>query len=363
MRPPTPRVPTSSSTAATRCGEVMPTTRIRTGLVGFGLAGRVFHSQLLLANDHFSLDLVATVDPEQAAGAATVARHVVSSFDELLAHRMELDLVIIATPPALHVAQARVALAAGLAVVVDKPFTPTVAEGEELIDLAAHRGVLLTVFQSRRWDGDFLTVRDLVTSGTLGRVHRFESAFERWQTNLRVSWHGDLSATQGGGTLYDTGAHIIDQALELFGPATLAYSRVSYLGDRSDDEAVIVLEHESGTLSYLSVSRAVGQTGPRFRVMGSEGGFVCFGVDPQEAALKAGMSPRDPAYGLTDEAHCGVVGVPGNQRPVAMRRGSYPQFYELLADALLDGGPVPVDPHSSVEVIRLIEQAHSRANR
>jgi len=335
------------------------TAKIRTGLVGYGLAGQVFHAPLIAADDRYALDYIVTSDPGRAAAAATIAPHILPRFEDLLACREELDLVVIATPPALHAAQVRVALQIGLAVVVDKPFVPTVAEGEELIELANRKSLALTVFQSRRWDGDYLTVRDLVVSGRLGRVHRFESAWERWQSALRVSWHGDLPVAQGGGTLYDTGAHIIDQALQLFGPATLVYSRVSYLGHRSDDDAVLVLQHASGTLSHLTLSRAVGLTGPRFRVLGSQGAFICYGVDPQEAALKSGLSPHDPAYGVTDEADWGIVGITGDQHATPMRRGSYPQFYARLAGALLDGGPLPVDPVSSLDVTRIIQQAHA----
>lgn len=334
---------------------------IRTGLVGFGLAGQVFHGPLISANSRYSLDYVVTSDPTRAAAAARVARHVVPSFDELLEHSGQLDLVVVITPPQFHVAQARAALLAGLAVVVDKPFAPTVVEGQELIALADERGLPLTVFQSRRWDGDFLTVHDLVQSGELGHVHRFESSFERWQPMLRVQWHGEVPPEQGGGTLFDTGSHVIDQALHLFGPAKLEHGHTAYLsGDqRSDDEAVVLLRHESGTLSHLTVSRMAGQVGPRFRLLGSRGGFVCHGVDGQEAALKAGLSPTDPAYGLIAEADWGMAGVPGRQRTVPMHRGSYPEFYSLLASALSDGGKVPVDPASSVEVIRIIQEVHA----
>jgi predicted dehydrogenase len=333
---------------------------IRTGIVGFGVAGRVFHSSLLAADDAYSIDLIVTSDPDRAAQAATVARSVVPRFEDLMDHAGELDLVVVATPPNLHAGQAAAALEAGLAVVVDKPFTPTADQGRDLVALARERGALLTVFQSRRWDGDFLTVSELVANGSLGQVHRFESNFERWLDSLRVAWHGAVPASAGGGNLFDVGAHAIDQALHLFGPAELAYGAARSVGGfGSDDEAIVLLEHHSGVVSTVTLSRRAAQVGQRFRVLGDLGGYICRGQDGQEAALRAGLSPRDPSYGVTPPECWGVLGRPGaEEQRVPTARGAYPRFYELLAAAIRDGGPVPVDPLESVAVIELIEAVH-----
>jgi predicted dehydrogenase len=332
--------------------------------VGFGVAGRVFHSSLLAAADAYSVDLIITADAGRAAQAAQVAHAVAPRFEDLMDRAGDLDLVVIATPPQMHVSQAAAALQAGLAVVVDKPFTPTAQEGRDLVALARERRAVLTVFQSRRWDGDFLTVREVVASGAVGRVHRFESNFERWLDSLRVDGHGAVPASAGGGNLFDGGAHAIDQALHLFGPAELAYGAARSVGGfGSDDEALVVLEHHSGVVSTVTLSRRAAQTGPRFRVLGDRGGYMCHGQDGQEAALRAGLSPNDPAYGITPRADWGVLGRPGAEDRIPTARGAYPRFYQLLAEAIRAGGPAPVDPLESVAVIELIEAVHQASTR
>lgn len=342
------------------------TTRtIRTGLIGFGLAGRVFHGPFLATNPAFRLDLISTSSPERAAAA--LADHpeatVVSTAEELLTRAAELDLVVIASPVDVHREHGMAALDAGLHVVVDKPFVPSVVDGKKLIARAEEVGRMLTVFQNRRWDGDFLTVRRLVETGALGDVHRFESTFERWGRPLTDRWQDSTPPEQGGGVAFDLGSHLVDQALQLFGPAELEYAEVARVraGALNDDDAALILRHRDGTRSHLTMSRVAGQSGPRFRVLGNRTAYVSYGLDGQEPALKDGIWPDHDDYGVTPESSWGTLGLDDGSvlERVPTARGAYPDYYAGVAAAILEGAPPPVDPRESLEVVRILERAHA----
>ncbi|MBO0981922.1 Gfo/Idh/MocA family oxidoreductase [Microbacterium sp. SD291] len=336
---------------------------IRAAVVGFGVSGRVFHSPFLAADPAYSLDVIVTGDPERAAAAAKryPAASVVGSVDEMIAQADRLDLVVIGTPPATHADIAIAALDAGLDVVVDKPFTVTSAEGRALIAHAEQLGRRLTVFQNRRWDGDFRTVRDLLETGRLGAVRRFESRFEWYKPDVRASWKAEAAAAQGGGILFDLGTHLIDQAVRLFGPIAEARAElaVNRPGGVADDDAFVALRHESGTISHLWMNSLAAQFGPRFHVLGSESGYTSYGLDGQEAALAAGASPADDDYGVTPAERWGVFGVEGSLAPLPSLRGDYGVFYRALADSIRSGAPLPVDPADAVAVLELIERLHA----
>lgn len=352
---------------------------IRTGIIGFGLAGRVFHAPFLATNPAFALTTIATSSPERSAEAraAHPAARIVPTPDALLdaARAGELDLVILASPPHVHREQAIAALEAGAAVVIDKPFAPSVADAEAIIAAAdaaatrrAHPASPLTVFQNRRFDGDFLTVRRLVESGALGRVHRFESTFERFGAPKHDLWQGRITPAEGGGILFDLGSHLIDQALTLFGPASLEHAELTSVRDGlgSEDDAFVSLRHESGVRSHLTMSRVAAQSGPRFRVLGDASAYSVHGLDGQEPALKQGVRPGDAAYGTTPEPEWGLVGVDGAAEPltrVPTEAGEYPAFYEQVAASIRTGAPMPVDARSALETVRLIERAHALTSR
>ncbi|MHB1172325.1 MAG: Gfo/Idh/MocA family protein [Lacisediminihabitans sp.] len=350
----------------------MPDTApIRTGIIGFGLSGRIFHAPFVATNPAFSLDLIATGDAGRQAEARL--RHpgasIVESPDELLARAHDLDLVVLASPGHAHLEQGLAALEAGLAVVVDKPFAASVADAEQLIAASERVGRPLVVFQNRRWDSDFLTIRRLLAAGRLGAVHRCESTFERWSPALRDRWQDTTTIEQGAGITFDLGSHLIDQALQLFGPATVVHAETSVVrpGGASDDEAFLSLLHDSGVRSHLTLSRVAAQSGPRFRILGSTGAYVVHGLDGQESALKAGASPSDADYGIEPESAWGTLGVDvsGSGAPadaalerVPSERGDYPAFYARLAASLRSGGPVPVDPYDALEAVRIIARVH-----
>jgi scyllo-inositol 2-dehydrogenase (NADP+) len=334
---------------------------LRTAVIGFGTAGRVFHTPFLDANPDYELAAVVTGNEQRRD--EVLARYpgteVVGGVDALLGS--ELDLVVIGTPPQTHAELAHTFLDAGVAVVVDKPFTVTSAEGRELVAKADRLGVPLTVFQNRRWDGDFRTVRRLVADGALGTVWRFESRFEWWKPDRGASWKTGTPPAAGGGILYDLGTHVIDQAVQLFGDAVPAYHELATRrpGGAVPDDAFVVLRHHTGVVSHLWMNGLAAQTGPRFRVLGSQAGFTKHGLDPQEAALRDGARPTDPGFGHEPATAAGVLGLSGATRPVPTEPGRYAEFYTQLATALRDRTPVPVDPADAVRVIALIEQLSS----
>ena len=206
---------------------------------------------------------------------------------------------MIATPNKSHLPLGLAALEAGLAVVVDKPLALNAAEARSLVDAAAERGLMLTAFQNRRWDGDFLTLRRLLGANELGRVHRFESRFERWRPQLGDGWRERTPAAEGGGLLLDLGSHLVDQAVQLFGPVRELYAEVDarHEGAVADDDVFLALEHESGVRSHLWASVLAADPGPRFRVLGDRAAFVKHGLDVQEEALRAGRSPTERGLG------------------------------------------------------------------
>jgi predicted dehydrogenase len=330
---------------------------LRTAVVGFGTAGRVFHAPFLAAASDYAL--VAVVTGNERRRADVLARYpgaeVVDRAEALLDR--ELDLVVIGSPPATHAELAHAFLDAGVAVVVDKPFTVTAAEGRALVAKATRLGVPLTVFQNRRWDGDFRTLRRLLADGALGEVWRFESRFEWWKPDRGSSWKTETPVDAGGGILHDLGTHVIDQALLLFGDAEPVHHELFTRrpGGAAPDDAFVVLRHESGVVSHLWMNGLAGQVGPRFRVLGSGGGFTKHGLDPQEAALRDGAQPTGPGFGHEPETAWGRLGLDGATRAVPTEPGRYGEFYARLAMALRSGGPLPVDPVDSVRVIELIE--------
>ncbi|MEA2398102.1 MAG: scyllo-inositol 2-dehydrogenase [Thermoleophilaceae bacterium] len=328
----------------------------RVGIVGFGLAGRVFHAPLVEAVDGLELAAIVTSDHErqERARAAHPGARVVASVDELWA---DVDLVVAATPNRTHVPLALAAIERGLAVVVDKPLAPSVADAERL--LAA--GGRLTVFQNRRFDGDFLTVARLVSEGDLGRVTRFESRFERFRPEVSGdTWREQPDAEEGGGLLLDLGAHLVDQACQLFGPPVEVYGEVDTRRPdaRVEDDVFVALEHRGGERSHLWMSSTAPLNGPRFRVSGLRAGFETFGLDPQEAQLADGLRPGDPDYG---RASPGRLVDAGGARELPLEPGAYERFYEGVARWLGDDAPAPVDPADSLAGLRVLEAVRRRA--
>ena len=331
---------------------------LRVALLGYGLAGSVFHAPYIAAAESLELAAVTTRHPERRRSAEErfPGVLVLDRPEDVFERADNFDLVVVATPNRLHVPNALAAFEVGLPVVVDKPLAPTAAEARRLADSAGERGLMLTVFQNRRWDGDFLTVRQLVRDGALGAVHRFESRIDRWRPQLTGAWREQ--ATEGGGLLLDLGTHLVDQALQLFGAAELRRAEVDRRrpGAEVEDDVFLALEHESGERSHLWMSLVAAQPGPRFRVLGDRAAYVKHGEDPQEAALRAGRTPGDHAWGEEPPEAWGLLGAE-ESLPVPTVPGDYTAFYDGVARALREGGPPPVDPEDAVQVLVLLETA------
>ncbi|WP_067649498.1 Gfo/Idh/MocA family protein [Nocardia harenae] len=335
-------------------------------IIGYGLAGSVFHAPLIAADPHLRVATVVTGSAERAEQARREhpGVRVLPDPGALFADPAGTALVVVASPNRTHAPLAERALEAGIPVVVDKPFTVTVAEAERLITRAEASGLLLTVFQNRRWDGDFRTARRLVDEGVLGRVHRFESRFERWRPAPKGGWREVGGPADAAGILYDLGPHLVDQALVLNGPVTTVYCELDRLrpGVSTDDDAFVALHHASGARSHLWASALAPRLGPRFRILGDRAGYEVDGLDPQEAALRDGRRPDDgKPWGTVDSAHWGTVGAEPDAEPVPTLPGDYPAFYAGVAAALLDGGPAPVDPRDAVTGLRILEAARRSA--
>jgi scyllo-inositol 2-dehydrogenase (NADP+) len=350
---------------------------VRVALIGFGLAGSVFHAPLIAATDGLVLDTVVTAGQERQRQAADEYPGVrlAASADELWTRADELGLVVIASPNRTHVSLARTALEAGLPVVVDKPLAATAAEAEELAALADRRGLLLSVFQNRRWDNDFLTLQQLIADGELGDVQRFESRFERWRPQLKGGWRESGDPEEIGGLLYDLGSHVVDQALTLFGPVVRVYAEadVRRPGAQTDDDTFIALTHANGVRSHLYMSATTAQLGPRLRVLGSTAGYVKYGLDPQEADLRDGKRPTPgKSWGVEPKSLWGRIGAGGTSQgeasggespqtgggsPVETVPGDYPAYYAGIATALRDGTPPPVTAHEAAAALDVLEAA------
>jgi scyllo-inositol 2-dehydrogenase (NADP+) len=336
--------------------------QLRAALIGYGLAGASFHAPLIASTPGLAVVGVVTSNPErrERVGRELPGARVLASSDELWQSADDYDLVVVASANDSHVPLARTALDLGLPVVVDKPLAPSAADGRALVDHAEARGVMLTVFQNRRWDSDLLTVRRLIADGTLGRVHRFESRFERWRPRARAdAWRETTPAAAGGGVLLDLGPHLVDQALRLFGPVVDSHGEVdSRREGASDDDAFLALRHDSGVVSHLWMSLVAGAPGPRLRVLGSEGAYVVEAVDSQEAALRAGLLPGvDEPWGVEPEARWGRLLRGDEEEAVPSEPGAWPEFYAGVERALRSGEPPPVDPRDAVEALEVIELA------
>ncbi len=328
---------------------------VRYGVVGYGLAGSVFHAPIIATTK--GAELTAVVARSQASREAVAQRFPNATVVPDIAALADLgvEVAVVATPNPTHAPLAEQLMSGGLSVVVDKPLATDVRAGAELIAHAQAEGASLTCFQNRRWDGDFLTVRALNDSGELGRIHRFESRFERWRPQVTQVWKEQEAP--GSGVLFDLGPHVIDQAIQLLGPVTEIGGWVRAVRKHAlvPDDAFVELQHDSGAVSHLSVSHVAAAPGPRFRVLGTQAAFVKDGLDPQEAALRAGETPGGPGWGADTESDWGRLSAGDERRPVPTRPGDYPEFYRLMTAHMRGNGPVPVDPLDSLHSLEIIQ--------
>ena len=327
---------------------------IRVALIGYGYAGRTFHAPLIRATPGLELAAIVSSRPERVR-ADLPDILVVASPGEVCA-LPSLDLVVIATPNDTHAPIATLALHAGKHVVIDKPFTLTLDEARQVTSLARSAGRVLAVFQSRRWDGDFLAVKALIASGVLGEISHFESHFDRYRPAVRDRWRE--RAGPGAGLWFDLGPHLADQALQLFGlpdhvVASLAAQRP---GADIDDWAHVVLEYPRLRV-VLHASVVVAAPSLRFAVHGQAGSWIKYGVDAQERQLVAALTPGEAGSTASPEHAQLTDGANGTTSETPIPRGDYAQFYLKLADALRGEGPNPVPPEQTLRVVAVVETA------
>ena len=339
---------------------------IDVGLIGFGLAGRAFHAPVIRAVPDLRLAAILERKGNEAAEKYPDIR-IVRSLDELLAMK-KIRLIVIATPNDTHYSFARQCLEAGRDVVVDKPFAATLEEAKALVEMAKETGRVLTVYRNRRYDGDFHAIRRLVADGTLGRIVRFETSYDRYRPQLKPGAWRETSRP-GSGILFDIAPHLIDHALVLFGlpEAVTADVRIERENAVADDAFDIMLHYSNGMRAVLRSSILAAAPRPRFVVLGTQGSFVKQTFDPQENNLRRGYVPNDTAWGAEPEENWGVLTVAAGdsfeQRRIPSANCDYRDYYSNVRDALLGRARLAVTPEWALDVMRLLELARQSSER
>ncbi|MDE2404597.1 MAG: oxidoreductase [Sphingomonadales bacterium] len=323
------------------------------GLIGYGLAGKVFHAPFVAATPGLSLRAVVSRDAAKVHAdwpGVTVAPDVAG----LLA-LPGIDLVIVASPDHCHAGDARAALAAGRHVLVDKPFATSLDEARAVAAAADAVGRMLTVFHNRRWDADFLTLRALVEDGRFGDIVHFESHFDRWRPEPPAVWKEAREA----GSWQDLGPHLVDQALCLFGrPQAVTADIATMRAGAPGPDWFHVILHYDGMRAILHSSKLAADHGLRFAVHGTGGSWIKHGLDPQEAAIVAGMAVDDAAMGIDDRPGAFTPADPhATPQATAGRRGDYARFWRELAAALRGQGDNPVTAAEGLAVMEVLETA------
>jgi scyllo-inositol 2-dehydrogenase (NADP+) len=340
---------------------------IGVGVVGFGLAGRAFHSAVISRVPGLCLAAIVQRTGDQAAQTYPETR-IVRSFDELLAVP-EIRLVVIASPNHTHFDFAKRALQAGRDVLVDKPFANSIAEAVELLQLAKAKGRLLTVYQNRRFDGDFAAIRELVAAGTLGRIVNFETHYDRYRPNLKPGvWREQTGP--GNGIWFDIGPHLIDHAMVLFGEPESITADIRIIRDHAvaDDSFDVVLQYPNKLRATLSSSILAAATRPRFVLQGALATFIKQSFDPQEIGLRFDRVPANGPWGAEPEENWGVLTTPEGDgfktRRIAGLPVDYRNYYTNLRDALLGTAQLEVSPQAALNVMQVLELARqSNAKR
>ncbi len=336
---------------------------IRVGLIGFGAAGQIYHAPILTCVDGLELTLIRATKSDQIALAhARYPQATVVNDNDAIINNKNIDLVVVATPNESHTSLAKAALLAGKHVVVEKPFTITTREADELIAVSKQCNKILTVNQNRRFEGDYATIKKVINSGMLGELAEFESHYDRFRNYLRPNaWREE--DIPGAGIFYDLGAHLIDQVLDLFGlPATLtADLRLQRKGAKAIDNFELVMNYNNLKVT-LKGGMLIKEPLPRFIILGEQGSFVKYGTDVQEEVLKAGGIPNKSAnWGIEPESCWGKINTEYKGMhliaKVETERGNYVNFYQNVYDTIIEKAALMVKPEESRNTIRIIELA------
>ncbi len=334
---------------------------ILTALCAYGMSGTVFHAPLLDTHPGFLIKKILERSPKGASDKYPYAE-IVHSVEEIL-NDSTIELVVVNTPESTHYSLVKQVLLAGKNVVVEKAFTTTLAEAEELAALAHKQKKMLTVFQNRRWDGDFLTLKSVVKNGMVGRVVALESHFNRYRNYIQEGTWKE-AAGPGRGILYNLGSHLIDQTIVLFGMPRSVFAdiRIQRTDGEVPDSFELMLDYPEVRVR-LHASYLVREPMPRFILNGTLGSFVKYGLDPQEAALKSGLLPDSPGWGTEPESEWGTLNTEWNGLSVKGKietlPGDYLAFYTSVYEALHHAHQPPVSLDEAIGVMRIIEAAQS----
>lgn len=328
---------------------------IRVAVVGYGMAAQTFHLPLLRSNPAFEISAIVSRQTVLDLSAYPQARQF-ADIDGMLAANAA-DLVVITAPNDLHHPMAKQCLNAGKHVVLEKPMVLTVAQGQELQALAQAKGLVLSVFQNRRWDGDFLTLKALIARGEVGKVRYFAAHWDRFRPQYRNRWRENAGA--GTGIWYDLGPHLLDQTLQLFGAPQALHARLRALRDGSPtvDYAHVQLHYPDFEV-LLHTSPFNAAPNPRYMLQGDQGTYVKYGLDCQEMQLKNGILPDDAAFGIEDSIHDGIFYSPdGEARRIAGERGQFPAYYRNIAAAIESRAELAVKVEEVLITTALIDLA------
>lgn len=333
--------------------------KIKTAIAGYGKGAKIYNAPIISSVDGFKISKILTSSEENIAAAKEdfPESQVVSKYNEILKDP-DIELVIITTPNHLHKSFAEKALKAGKNVVVEKPFTPTAKEADELIELANQKGLLLTVNHNRRFDSDFLTVKKLLEQKKLGKIVQYESHFDRFRKVVTRTWKEDKD-NPGSGILYDLGSHLIDQALQLFGTpnAVFADIRIQRKDAEVPDNFELWLYYKNLKVS-LNAGMLVKEKGPTYSIHGTKGSFIKYGDDPQEEMLKIGLKPNGHwGWGIEADEIWGKYNGLEEAGTIESEQGDYRNFYKNLYEALSGKEELHVKPEEARDVIKVIELA------
>ena len=337
-------------------------TKPRVVIIGYGLAGRTFHSNLLKGAG-FDIAAVALASDNRKAQVAIDFPNakVVSSVKELI--DLKPDLAVVASPNVFHAPQAIELLKAKIPVVIDKPMALNFKETQEIIAVSESEGVPVTTFFNRRWDSDALTIKKILSEGILGNIFRFEARFERYRTlGNPDSWRERLTPAEGGGKLLDLQPHLLSTAIDFFGQGELQYSSVRSIRGLSDDDSFLVLKHEKNIDSYLSACEVMGSPGPRIRLTGDKASLVVHDLDPQEGYLRQGLYPENGKWSV-DTRTSAFIHRGDEITEYQSVPGDYVQFYLQVKTALQTGSVMPVSADDALYVARTIDQARADSVR
>jgi predicted dehydrogenase len=324
------------------------TAEIRAGLIGYGLGGRAFHAPYLRTIPGFALHTIVSRDFAKVH-ADLPDTTVVPDVTTLLGES-SIDLVVVSSPDALHAGQAVAALEAGKHVVVDKPFATSLADARRVADAANAAGKLAIAFQNRRWDADFLTLRDLIDRGELGDIVELESRFDRWRPEPATTWKD----AREGGSWFDLGPHLIDQALQLLGQPLGITADIDTRrpGAPAPDYFHAILRYPNAR-AILHSSKLQAAHSLRFAVHGTRGSWVKHGLDVQEAATVGGALPEGADWGR--DPVDGTLTRDGETHEVPTLQGDYRCFWLAVAAAIRGAGPNPIPPEDAIAVLTVLE--------